>query len=142
MNHVYSADRTTHLKVVIVALIAGILVAGFGISMRWSQRPAMLAALADAGVTVEQNWAAWRTSLPPQHDRSAARQARAQHRAEKASWPMRAGSNSGLLARRRQQDGVYSAASSRRAPIRVFPRGHRAERPSGAPIVRDNSGVP
>jgi hypothetical protein len=35
MNHsIYSADRTTHLKVVvIVALIAGILVAGFGISM-------------------------------------------------------------------------------------------------------------
>jgi hypothetical protein len=31
---IYSADRTTHLKVVIVALIAGILVAGFGISMR------------------------------------------------------------------------------------------------------------
>ena len=35
MNHsIYRADRTTHLKVVIVALIAGILVAGFGISMR------------------------------------------------------------------------------------------------------------
>ena len=34
MNHFYSADRTIHLKVVIVALIAGILVAGFGISMR------------------------------------------------------------------------------------------------------------
>ena len=34
MNHsIYSADRTTHLKVVVVALIAGILVAGFGISM-------------------------------------------------------------------------------------------------------------
>jgi hypothetical protein len=32
MNHsIYSADRTTHLKVVIIALIAGILVAGFGI---------------------------------------------------------------------------------------------------------------
>ena len=36
MNHFYSAGRTTHLKVVIVALIAGILVAGFGISMRYS----------------------------------------------------------------------------------------------------------
>jgi hypothetical protein len=34
MNHFYSADRTTHLKVVIVALVTGILVAGFGISMR------------------------------------------------------------------------------------------------------------
>ena len=32
MNHsIYNADRSTHLKVVIVALIAGILVAGFGI---------------------------------------------------------------------------------------------------------------
>ena len=32
MNHsIYGADRTTHLKAVIVALIAGILVAGFGI---------------------------------------------------------------------------------------------------------------
>jgi hypothetical protein len=33
-HSIYSADRTTHLTVVIVALIAGILVAGFGISMR------------------------------------------------------------------------------------------------------------
>ncbi|WP_407150934.1 hypothetical protein [Bradyrhizobium sp. ORS 86] len=33
MNHsIYSADRMTHLKIVVVALIAGILVAGFGIS--------------------------------------------------------------------------------------------------------------
>ena len=35
MNHsIYSADRTTHRKVVIVALMAGILVADFGILMR------------------------------------------------------------------------------------------------------------
>ena len=35
MNHsIYSADRTTHLKIVVVALMAGILVAGFGISTR------------------------------------------------------------------------------------------------------------
>lgn len=35
MNHsIYSADRSTHLKVVTVALIAGIAVAGFGISAR------------------------------------------------------------------------------------------------------------
>ncbi len=35
MNHsIYSADRMTHLKVVIVALIAGIFVAGLGISAR------------------------------------------------------------------------------------------------------------
>jgi hypothetical protein len=37
MNHsIYSADRMTHLKVVIVALVAGIFVAGFGISARMS----------------------------------------------------------------------------------------------------------
>ena len=34
MNYsIYGADRTTHLKVVVVALISGILVAGFGILM-------------------------------------------------------------------------------------------------------------
>jgi hypothetical protein len=35
MNHsIYSADRTTHLKIVVVALAAGIVVLGFGISAR------------------------------------------------------------------------------------------------------------
>ena len=35
MNHsIYSADRATHLKVVVVALIAGIAVAGLGIAAR------------------------------------------------------------------------------------------------------------
>jgi hypothetical protein len=35
MNHsIYSADRSTHLKVVVVALVAGIVVVGFGISAR------------------------------------------------------------------------------------------------------------
>jgi hypothetical protein len=35
MNHsFYSADRTTHLKIVVVALVAAIGVAGFGISAR------------------------------------------------------------------------------------------------------------
>lgn len=35
MNHsIYSADRMTHVKVVVVALVAGIVVAGFGISTR------------------------------------------------------------------------------------------------------------
>ncbi|MBU6459056.1 MAG: hypothetical protein KGK16_09285 [Bradyrhizobium sp.] len=35
MNHsIYSADRMTHLKIVAVALVAGIAVAGFGISAR------------------------------------------------------------------------------------------------------------
>ena len=35
MNHsIYSADRMTHLKIVVVALVAGIVVAGFSISAR------------------------------------------------------------------------------------------------------------
>jgi hypothetical protein len=35
MNHsIHSADRTTHLKIVVLALVAGIMVAGFGISAR------------------------------------------------------------------------------------------------------------
>jgi hypothetical protein len=35
MNHsIYSADRSTHLKIVAVALVAGIAVAGFGITAR------------------------------------------------------------------------------------------------------------
>jgi chromosome condensin MukBEF MukE localization factor len=35
MNHsIYSADRSTHLKIVVVALVAGIAVAVFGISVR------------------------------------------------------------------------------------------------------------
>ena len=37
MNHsIYSADRSTHLKIVVVALVAGMAVAGFGISARSS----------------------------------------------------------------------------------------------------------
>ena len=37
MNHsIHSADRTTHLKIVVVALVAGIAVAAFGISARTS----------------------------------------------------------------------------------------------------------
>ncbi|MCK1424519.1 hypothetical protein IVA87_04095 [Bradyrhizobium sp. 147] len=35
MNHsIYSADRATHLKIVVVALVAGIVVAGLGITAR------------------------------------------------------------------------------------------------------------
>ena len=35
MNHsLHSADRATHVKIVVVALVAGIAVAGFGISAR------------------------------------------------------------------------------------------------------------
>jgi len=37
MNHsIYSADRATHLKIVVVALVAGVAVAGLGISARVS----------------------------------------------------------------------------------------------------------
>jgi hypothetical protein len=37
MNHsIHSADRATHLKIVVVALVAGITVAGLGISARLS----------------------------------------------------------------------------------------------------------
>jgi hypothetical protein len=33
VNHsIYSADRSTHLKVVVVALVAGMAIVGFGIS--------------------------------------------------------------------------------------------------------------
>jgi hypothetical protein len=35
MNHsIYSADRSTHLKIVVLALVAGIVVAGLGIAAR------------------------------------------------------------------------------------------------------------
>jgi hypothetical protein len=35
MNHsIHSADRATHLKIVVLALVAGIAVAGFGIAAR------------------------------------------------------------------------------------------------------------
>ena len=35
MNHsIHSADRSTHLKIVAIALVAGIVVAGLGISAR------------------------------------------------------------------------------------------------------------
>ncbi|WP_027571560.1 hypothetical protein [Bradyrhizobium sp. WSM1743] len=35
MNHsIYSADRSTHVKIVVVALVAGIAVAGLGMTAR------------------------------------------------------------------------------------------------------------
>jgi hypothetical protein len=38
MNHsIHSADRATHFKIVAMALVAGIAVAGFGISARTTQ---------------------------------------------------------------------------------------------------------
>ena len=33
-SSLYTADRATHLKIVVVALIAGIMIAGFGIAAR------------------------------------------------------------------------------------------------------------
>ncbi|MEH2473798.1 hypothetical protein V1281_005016 [Nitrobacteraceae bacterium AZCC 2161] len=35
MNHsIHSADRMTHLKIVVVALVAGVIVTGFGLAAR------------------------------------------------------------------------------------------------------------
>lgn len=44
MNHsIYSADRATHLKIVVVALIAATVVAGIGIAARVSAQPGVQA---------------------------------------------------------------------------------------------------
>ena len=53
MNHSFhSADRTTHLKIVVVALIAGIAVAGFGISARTNSDYAQTAHVVKAGKVI------------------------------------------------------------------------------------------
>jgi len=53
MNHsIHSADRATHLKIVVVALVAGILVAGFGISARISSDYSQTAHVVKAGKPV------------------------------------------------------------------------------------------
>ena len=50
MNHsIHSADRATHLKIVVVALVAGIAVAGFGISARTNSDYTQTAHLVRAG---------------------------------------------------------------------------------------------
>ncbi|THD72442.1 MAG: hypothetical protein E7813_04040 [Bradyrhizobium sp.] len=50
MNHsIHSADRTTHLKIVVLALVAGIAVAGFGISTRTSPDYSQTAHVIKAG---------------------------------------------------------------------------------------------
>jgi hypothetical protein len=52
MNHsIYGADRLTHLKIVIVALIAATLVAGVGIAARTSsgEPPAVSASMQSQG---------------------------------------------------------------------------------------------
>jgi hypothetical protein len=53
MNHsIHSADRATHLKIVVVALVAGIAVAGFGISARISSDYTQTAHVIKAGKPV------------------------------------------------------------------------------------------
>ncbi|MGB8400674.1 hypothetical protein [Bradyrhizobium sp.] len=53
MNHsIHSADRATHLKIVIVALVAGIAVAGFGISVRTNTDMTQTAHMVKAGKPV------------------------------------------------------------------------------------------
>src|ERR1700730_8236629 len=50
MNHsIHSADRATDLKIVVVALVAGIAVAGFGISARSSSDYTQTAHVVKAG---------------------------------------------------------------------------------------------
>ena len=53
MNHsIHSADRAAHLKIVVVALVAGILVAGFGIAARTSSDYTQTAHVIKAGKPV------------------------------------------------------------------------------------------
>jgi hypothetical protein len=50
MNHsIHSADRSTHLKIVVVALVAGIAVAALGISARTSSDNTQTAQVVKAG---------------------------------------------------------------------------------------------
>jgi type VI protein secretion system component VasK len=50
MNHsIHSADRGTHLKIVVVALVAGILVTGFSISARTNADYTQTAHIVKAG---------------------------------------------------------------------------------------------
>jgi hypothetical protein len=56
MNHSFhSADRSTHLKIVVVALVAGIAVAGFGISARTNSDYAQTAHVVKAGKPIAVN---------------------------------------------------------------------------------------
>jgi L-asparaginase/Glu-tRNA(Gln) amidotransferase subunit D len=53
MNHsIHSADRSTHLKIVVIALVAGIVVAGLGISARTSADYTQTAHVVKAGKPV------------------------------------------------------------------------------------------
>lgn len=53
MNHsIHSADRATHLKIVAVALVAGLAVAAFGISARSTSDYTQTAHVIKAGKTM------------------------------------------------------------------------------------------
>ena len=53
MNHsLHSADRATHLKIVVVALVAGMAVAGFGISARTNSDYTQTAHVVKAGKAI------------------------------------------------------------------------------------------
>jgi hypothetical protein len=53
MNHsIHSADRSTHLKIVVIALVAGIAVAGFGVSARTNSDYTQTAHVIKAGQPV------------------------------------------------------------------------------------------
>jgi hypothetical protein len=53
MNHsIHSADRTTHVKIVVMALVAGIVVAGLGISARTNSDTNQTAHVQKAGKPV------------------------------------------------------------------------------------------
>jgi len=53
VNHsIHTADRATHLKIVFVALVAGIAVAGFGIAARTNMGDAQTAHVIKAGKPV------------------------------------------------------------------------------------------
>ncbi len=53
MNHsIHSADRATHMKIVVVALVAGICVAAFGIAARTNMDYSQTAHVIKAGKPV------------------------------------------------------------------------------------------
>jgi hypothetical protein len=53
MNHsIYSADRTTHLKIVAIALVVGVAGIGFGLSLRTDIGSTQTAGVVKAGKPV------------------------------------------------------------------------------------------
>ena len=62
MNHsIHSADRATHLKIVVVGLVAGIAVAGFGIQARIGSDDTRTTPVMEAGKPVTVT--SWDTSV-------------------------------------------------------------------------------